>query len=69
MRIFFACQIVPRTMYNVNAEDRKEIEPVEEWKMPDFEFLASLDNWVHFSQNLLKNGRTTWLKPEAAEGE
>ncbi len=37
--------------------------------MPNFSFLLSLDNWVHFSQNLLKNGRTTLLKPEVPEGE
>jgi hypothetical protein len=37
--------------------------------MPDFEFLSSLDNWVHLSQNLLKNGRTTLLKPDPVEGE
>ena len=36
VRIFFACHIVPRTMYNVNADDKKEIEPAEEWKTPDF---------------------------------
>lgn len=27
VRISFSCQIVPRTMFNVNAEDKKEIEP------------------------------------------
>ena len=27
VRISFSCQLVPRTMFNVNAEDKKEIEP------------------------------------------
>lgn len=64
IRINFSCQIVPRTMFNVNAEDKKQIEPAgEEWKLPNFEFLSSLDNWVHHPQNILKNGRLALLKP------
>lgn len=69
VRITFSCQIVPRTMFNVNAEDKKEIEPAgEEWKLPNFAFLSSLDNWVHHPQNILKNGRLTLLKPVIPEG-
>ena len=56
-------------MYIVKAdEDKKEIEPAEEWKMPAFNFLALADNWVHFSQNILKNGRMTHLPPEIPDG-
>jgi hypothetical protein len=35
----------------------------EEWKFPDFAFLGELGNWVHYPQNILKNGRMTILKP------
>ena len=69
VRISFSCQIVPRTMFNVNAEDKKEVEPApEEWKLPGFTFLSSLENWVHQPQNVLKNGRLTLLKPVIPEG-
>lgn len=69
VRISFSCQVVPRTMFNVNAEDKKEIEAAgEEWKLPNFAFLSSLENWVHHPQNILKNGRLTLLKPTIPEG-
>lgn len=69
VRISFSCQIVPKTMYVVNAEDKKEIEAAgEEWKLPNFQFLSSLGNWVHHPQNILKNGRLTLLKPNIPEG-
>ena len=69
VRISFSCQIVPKTMFNVNAEDKKEIEPAgEEWKLPGFSYLSCLDNWVHHPQNILKNGRLTLLKPNIPEG-
>lgn len=69
VRINFSCQLVPRSMFNVNAEDKKEIEPAgEEWKLPNFGFLSSLENWVHHPQNILKNGRLTLLKPNIPEG-
>lgn len=69
VRISYGCQLVPRTMFTVNAEDKKEIEPApEEWKLPDFEFLSQLDNWVHHPQNILLNGRLTLLKPIIPEG-
>ena len=37
--------------------------------MPGFEFLSSLENWVHHPQNVLKNGRLTLLKPNIPDGE
>jgi radial spoke head protein 4A len=41
VRINYSCTIVPRTMYNVNPEDKKEIlPPAEDWKMPNFAFLS-----------------------------
>jgi hypothetical protein len=56
-------------MFNVNAEDKKEIEPAaEDWKLPNLSFLSSLDNWVHHPQNILKNGRLTLIKPVIPEG-
>lgn len=36
--------------------------------MPSFNFLATAENWVHFTQNILKNGRMTLLPPEVPEG-
>lgn len=69
VRISYSSLIVPRTMFNVNAEDKKEIEAApEDWKLPGFSFLSSLENWVHHPQNILKNGRFTLLKPTIPEG-
>jgi hypothetical protein len=70
VRISFGCTVVPRSMYTVNADDKKEIEPPnEEWKLPGIVFLGELGNWVHHPQNILKNGRMTILKPEVPEGD
>lgn len=56
-------------MYTVNADDKKMVDnPSEEWKLPGFAFLSELSNWVHYPQNILKNGRMTILKPEIPEG-
>jgi hypothetical protein len=55
-------------MYNVNADDKKEIDLAEEWKFPPFESLREVENWVHHPQAILNNGRMTHLKPEIPEG-
>jgi len=69
LRITASCTVVPRTMYSVNPEDKKEIDLTAEWKFPSFEFLGKIDNWVHHPQAILKNGRLTHLKPEIPEGQ
>ena len=63
LRITACCTVVPRTMYSVNPDDKKEIDLTAEWKFPAFEFLSSTDNLVHHPQTILKNGRMTHLKP------
>lgn len=42
VRINAATTVCPRTMYNVNAEDPKEVDPVEDWKWPPFDFISQL---------------------------
>jgi len=53
-------------------DNEKEIEdnvpeegPV---KIPSTDQMASLDNWVHHTQNILKNGRITHQEYEVPEG-
>ena len=42
----------------------KEIELIEEGKLPQFSELLNLSNWQHHTQNILKEGRLTHFKPE-----
>ena len=67
-------EIVPAGDFKVVADDEtavnpQEIEPIEEGddkKVVTFEEKFSLDNWIHFSQALLKEGR---VKHAEIEGE
>lgn len=46
--------VIPSGLFQVNADDAREIEPPEEEKkFPDFEFLTKLNNWVHNNENIL----------------
>jgi Radial spokehead-like protein len=62
-RITFATNIAPKGLYKVNDENQKEIEeipPNDEGKpvyTPTVKDLGSADNWVHFTQNILKCNR------------
>lgn len=59
-RISFATQLVALGIYKVNEEDQKEVELIEQdenFKAPTFTNLTKLENWAHFSQNILKEGR------------
>lgn len=53
-------------MYVLNEE--KEITAAQEWKSPSFNVLSKVDSWVHFPQNILKNGRMKVMMPEVPEG-
>lgn len=63
--------MIPSGHYKLNEEDNKEIEAIEaeEQKLPSFQDLQKLDNWVHLSQGILKEGRVVHFKPELGEEE
>lgn len=68
VRISCSTTIVPAGLYQTNADDPREIEPPEEEKkFPDFNTLAKLDNWVHYTENILNEGRIVHMKPETIE--
>ena len=69
-RIAHATTIIPKNLYKVKEDDKKEIEPEEEEKakIPPFEELTLLSNWCHFPPSILKCGRTAHMQPEAKEG-
>ena len=65
VRITAASTIIPSTLFVVNADDAREIEPPEEEKkLPDFDSLCKLSSWVHQSENILNEGRVTHMKPD-----
>lgn len=55
-RITQALSIVPKGLYKKAEDNEREIAdvPDEERKMPTFEQLAKLENWVHLAPNILK---------------
>lgn len=68
IRISYSTSIVPAGLYQVNADDPREIEPPEEEKkFPEFATLSKLDNWVHHTENILNEGRVVHMKPETIE--
>lgn len=71
VRITHGTQLVPSGHYKVNEEDNKEIETVEaeEQKLPSFQELQKMGNWVHLYQSILKEGRVVHFKPEIGEDE
>eukprot|EP00825_Cyclidium_porcatum_P039634 TRINITY_DN4852_c0_g1_i1.p1 TRINITY_DN4852_c0_g1~~TRINITY_DN4852_c0_g1_i1.p1 ORF type:complete len:497 (+),score=131.93 TRINITY_DN4852_c0_g1_i1:147-1637(+) len=68
VRITATTSIVPTSLYQVNADDPREIEPPEEEKkFPDLATLSKLENWMHFTENILNEGRLVHMKPETIE--
>lgn len=54
-------------MFVNNAENPNEIEAPEEYTFPDIANLAKPADWVYYNVSILKNGRTTLIKPEGME--
>jgi len=62
--------VVPAGIFKISEEDAKEVENLEsaeDFKPPQFDNLVTLDNWVHSSQNILKEGRLVHMKPEIGD--
>lgn len=53
----------------MNEEDPKEVEPIEaeEQKPLGYHDLQNLNNWVHISQSILREGRLVHMKPELGD--
>lgn len=65
VRITYTTTIIPSGLFVTNADDPREIEaPEEEKKFPDFDTLTKIENWVHHTENILKEGRVTHFKPD-----
>ena len=56
-------------MFVVREDDNKEVDPTEEWKMPNFWNLSNLENWVHVNPSILKCGRQSHQLPADLDPE
>lgn len=63
-RITHATRLIPRGLYKQVEESPFEIEGEEEPKLPKFEDLSQLSNWLHFQPNILKANRITHMEPK-----
>ena len=63
-RIFAATAIVPKELF-VLDDETGEMKFNEEYQPQDTEALKDLKNWGNLQQPILKNGRTTFLMPDA----
>lgn len=61
------CTIIPKGMLVNNAENPNEIEAPEDYTFPETGNLAKPGDWVYYNASILKNGRTTLIKPEGME--
>ena len=56
-------------MQEDNAREIEEIVPDEgPLPQPKIQDLIKLENWVHFTPNILKVGRLSHMDPEVPEG-
>ena len=73
MRISSACDLVQRGVYKTKVEEDtpetgfEELEKEEEVKREKLSFYMNLENWLHFSPEICKNGRVTLEEFEFAE--
>lgn len=65
LRIQFSTSIIPAGLQKVVEDNPRELEeiPEEERKPLTFEDLSRLDNWVHFSESILNEGRLVHFVP------
>ncbi|KAM3137989.1 hypothetical protein pb186bvf_009884 [Paramecium bursaria] len=63
VRITQSTQIAPKGQFTLREDDIKEIDPTQDYKLPPFNQLITLDSWVHKTQAILKCGRLTIQLP------
>ncbi len=68
-RIVHSTTIVPKGLYKVNEENKREIEDFvpeegQEVPVPSMQGLGLSESWVHHLPNILNNGRTSHMDPE-----
>ena len=73
-RIAHSTTIIPKGLYKLvedsETRDIEEFVPEEgELQMPSTHDMAKAENWVHYTQNILFNGRLNHMDPEVPEGE
>ena len=61
-RITHNCEIVPNGLYAKGEENPDEVDFAEEFKMPEFNDLSNLENWVHLNPYILNLGRADYYK-------
>ncbi|CAD8061697.1 unnamed protein product [Paramecium sonneborni] len=59
VRILHSNLIAPKGLYQQKEDNPKELEFVEEFKIPEFAELQNPDSWVHVPAQILKQGRIT----------
>lgn len=64
VRISYGSVIAPKDLYKTNDDDATKIEFSEEFTMPAWDDLKSIENWVHLHPNILEAGRVSHLEPE-----
>jgi len=67
----FSTSLCPKGIYKLVEDEEREIEedtPEEgEIQMPSTKDMAKPENWVHYTQNILRNCRTSHMEPETPE--
>jgi hypothetical protein len=68
VRITHNCEIVPNGLYSPLEDNAEEVGLAEEFKMPEFNDLANLENWVHLNPYILGVGRSDYyMDPKLPE--
>jgi len=65
-RISFATQIVPKGLFEID-EETNEMKFTEDFQVPPFEELKSLESWGNLHPIILQAGRVTHSEPEGME--
>ena len=64
-RISHSTTIIPGGRYKVTEDNLREVEQIEEPKLPSFSDLSKLEFWVHWVPSILNCARTVHMQPEA----
>ena len=64
-----ATSIVPKGLHKIVEDNEREIEDFvpedgQEVPLPTVHNLAKPESWVHYTTNILNNGRTSHMDPE-----
>ena len=68
VRISHATTLVPRGIFRVKEDEEREIEEEEApATKPDIDFYWKMENWLHLSPGILRQGRTVREEAEFTE--